>query len=131
MSTTDKNEITEEFLNKGHVETDVFVQRRKQREEELTNWDKEQARNMASHDGIELTDDHFKVIDLLRNYYLKNGAVKSGRELGDMLDDEFTHQGGRKFLRELFPQGPVTQGMRFAGLAVPAHSEDQSFGTSR
>nr|WP_201091533.1 hypothetical protein [Thiocystis minor] len=34
-------------------------------------------------------------------------------------------------MRRLFPQGPVTQGMRFAGLPVPAHSEDEGFGTAR
>jgi tRNA 2-thiouridine synthesizing protein E len=56
---------------------------------------------------------------------------KSGRELGDILDEAFSDQGGRQYLRRLFPQGPVAQGMRFAGLPIPAHSEDGGFGTAR
>jgi sulfur relay (sulfurtransferase) DsrC/TusE family protein len=71
------------------------------------------------------------VIQRLRDYYLENGSVESGRELGDILDEAFSDQGGRQYLRRLFPQGPVTQGMRFAGLPVPAHSEDEGFGTAR
>ena len=113
------------------VDTDIDSQQHTMREREIKEWDKEQARKLAAEDGIELTDAHFKVIKLLQDYYLENGPVASGRELGDMLDYEFTAQGGRKYLRVLFPDGPVNQGMRLAGLPVPPYSEDDSFGTTR
>ena len=113
------------------VDTDIDSQQRTQREQELQRWDEDQARNIASEEGVELNEDHFKVIHLLRDYYLKNGLTESGRELGDMLDTEFSSQGGRTYLHQLFADGPVTQGMRFAGLPVPAHSEDGGFGTAR
>jgi tRNA 2-thiouridine synthesizing protein E len=48
-----------------------------------------------------------------------------------MLDSEFADRGGRKYLRQLFPEGPVAQGMRIAGLSVPPYTEDEGFGTSR
>ena len=48
-----------------------------------------------------------------------------------MLDEHYAEQGGRKYLRRLFPQGPVAQGMRIAGLPVPPHTEDEGFGISR
>lgn len=113
------------------VDTDIDSQQRTQREQELRRWDEEQARNIAKEEGVELTEAHFQVIYILRNYYLKNGLAENGRELGDLLDNEFSSQGGRKYLHRLFPEGPVSQGMRFACLPVPAHSENKGFGTAR
>lgn len=113
------------------VDTDIDSQQRTQREKELKRWDEDQAKHTASEEGVELNEDHFKVIHLLRDYYLKNGTPESGRELEEMLDNEFSSQGGGKYLHKLFPEGPVTQGMRFAGLPIPAHSEDEGFGTAR
>jgi TusE/DsrC/DsvC family sulfur relay protein len=113
------------------VDTDIDSQQFTRRERELQSWDKEQARQLAREEGIELTEAHFEVIQQLRDYYLEYGYVESGRELGDMLEYEFANRGGRKYLRILFPNGPVTQGMRIAGLPVPAYSEDEGFGTAR
>lgn len=67
----------------------------------------------------------------LREYYMKDGIPENGREVGDMLEERFDDQGGRKYLRRLFPEGPVAQGMRIAGLAVPPHTQDEGFWTSR
>ena len=113
------------------VDTDIDSQRHTQREQELQRWDEGQARHLASEQGVELSEAHLKVIHLLRDYYLENGLPESGRELEEMLNNKFSSQGGSKYLHKLFPEGPVTQGMRFAGLPVPAHSEDEGFGTAR
>jgi tRNA 2-thiouridine synthesizing protein E len=131
MTMTKKDVDAMKSASKYSVDTDIASQQRTQRELELRSWSEQQARETASEIGIELTQDHLQVIQLLREYYLQHGEVKSGRELGDMLNEKFADQGGRKFLRRLFPQGPVTQGMQLAGLAVPAYSEDEGFGTSR
>lgn len=129
---TKKQEAPERiYPRKVPVDTDINSQKRTQRELELKNWSEEQVYKIASDEGVELSRDHLRVIRLLREYYLKHGTVQSGRELGDMLNEEFTDLGGRKFLHTLFPEGPVTQGMRFSGLPVPAYSEDKGFGTSR
>ena len=132
----DKEKIADEFSEAVEamdvsVDTDINSQQRTQREQELQRWSEDQARNIASEEGVELSEAHFKVIHLLRDYYLKNGLTESGRELDDMLVNEFSSQGGRKYLHQLFPDGPVAQGMRFAGLPVPANSEDGGFGTAR
>jgi tRNA 2-thiouridine synthesizing protein E len=113
------------------VDTDVNSQLRSQREAELNLWNEAQAQKTAEAEGIELTAAHLEVVQSLRDHYLEHGIAKSGRNLGDMLDDKFASQGGRKYLRVLFPRGPVAQGMRIAGLPVPANSEDDGFGTAR
>ena len=136
--TTKKQEAAERqeaaeiiYAVKEPVDTDINSQQRTQRELELKSWSEEQSHKVASAEGVELSPDHLRVIRLLREYYLEHGTVQSGRELGDMLNEEFAEQGGRKFLHTLFSKGPVTQGMRFSGLPVPAYSEDKGFGTSR
>lgn len=105
--------------------------RRSDRELDLEDWDEAQAQNTAVQEGIELTEEHWEVVRYLREYYLEQGPPENGRELSDALDDHYAEQGGRKYLRRLFPQGPVAQGMRIAGLPLPPHTEDAGFGVSR
>jgi tRNA 2-thiouridine synthesizing protein E len=104
--------------------------RRVDRELDLQDWDEEQGRRQAEQEGIELTEAHWEVVRYLRNYYLEHEPPESGRVLSDMLDNAFAARGGRKYLR-LFPEGPVAQGLRIAGLPVPAYTEDEGFGISR
>jgi len=113
------------------VDTDVASQQRSRRQRELDNWNIETGRRIAASEGIELDDARLRVVNSLREYYLEHGLAEYGRELGDMLDERFSAEGGRKYLRELFPEGPVAQGMKIAGLPVPAHTEDEGFGTAR
>lgn len=101
------------------------------REHDLADWSHEWARKKADELGVTLTDDHWEVIDVLRDYYREHGLADDGRTLGDMLDTRFADQGGRRWLRKLFPEGPVFQGMQIAGLPVPPHTEDAGFGTAR
>jgi tRNA 2-thiouridine synthesizing protein E len=110
---------------------DTSSPHRSDREIEMGNWNLEKGAELAAHEGIELTDEHWAVIHKLREYYLDHGLPESGRVLGDMLEESFAEQGGRRYLRHLFPNGPVGQGMRIAGLPVPANTEDAGFGTSR
>lgn len=110
---------------------DTSSPRRADRELELAEWNEEEARNTAQQEGIEMSDAHWQVVHRLRQHYLDHGLPQSGREIGDMLDEAFSAAGGRRYLRKLFPEGPVRQGMRIAGLPVPPHTEDEGFGTSR
>ena len=119
-----------EMMDKS-VDTNIGSQQRKVREKDLQEWNEDRAREIAVTEGVELTDAHFKVIQKLRDYYRDNGLAETGRELGDMLDEAFSEQGGRKYLHTLFPEGPVAQGMRIAGLPVPAYTENEGFGTAR
>ncbi len=113
------------------VETDIDAQQRSRRQRELDTWNLDKARATAAEEGIELNNAHLQVIHCLRNHYLEHGLAEHGRELGDMLDERFANAGGRKYLRRLFPEGPVAQGLKLAGLPVPGDTEDAGFGTAR
>ena len=120
-----------EWMVDRSVDTDIDSQERTHREELLDGLDEAHVRDMASEEGIELTDEHLGVIECLRDYYLELGDAENGRDLEEMLDEIFDGHGGRKYLWTLFPGGPVSQGMRIAGLPVPPHSGDKGFGTVR
>jgi tRNA 2-thiouridine synthesizing protein E len=132
----DKEKIASEYaeavrsMDKS-VDTDIDSQQRNNRERLLNEWNEEHARKTALEPGIVLTDAHLQVAHTLREYFRDHGKCESGQKLSDMLDIAFAGQGGIKYLYRLFPEGPVSQGVRIAGLHVPANTEDAGFGTAR
>lgn len=97
--------------------------------EELEPWSEETARELSAIEEIDLTPEHWEVVNFLREHFEDCGLAPSGRILLRHLEDEFSKQGGRKYLYRLFPAGPVSQGSRIAGLPLPPYSSDKSFGT--
>jgi len=98
---------------------------------DMAGWDENTGRELAAKEGVELTDEHWEVVHFLREQYKQNGLAHSGRELSDILDEKFESRGGRKHLYRLFPQGPVAQASRIAGLPLPQYTESDSFGYSQ
>jgi len=91
-------------------------------------WTPEEATEIASSDGIELTDDHFELIRALQEYYRKADNPNL-RQIKDALNEKFHHKGGMKYLYQILPGGPVAQGCKLAGLKVPPGAVDPSFGS--
>ena len=98
-------------------------------DEVLEDWDREVATSLASEEGIKLSDAHWEVVSYLRKLYQGTGEIDYARDLSAVLDQRFKSQGGLKYLFTLFPNGPVTQGCKIAGLPVPKDSKQPSFGT--
>lgn len=95
----------------------------------LDHWSPLTARQMARAEGIEeLTEAHWHVIYTLRNLYREKGRSGSAREVIHLLEQDFVAEGGRRYLYELFPKGPVSQGSRLAGVPAPPYANDPSFG---
>ena len=130
MDEEQRKKLTEWMVDRS-VDTDIDSQALTHRKEILAGLGEEHVREMAVKEGIELSDEHLGVIEALRDYYLELGEAENGRDLEEMLDEIFDGHGGRKYLWRLFPGGPVTQGMRLAGLPLPPHTGDKGFGTVR
>ncbi len=92
------------------------------------DWSVEETEQKAAKMGVQLTDEHWEVVQALQEYFAKNDAINR-RELTDALDEKFHLQGGLKYLYRLLPGGPVAQGCALAGIASPAGSVDESFGS--
>ena len=77
-------------------------------------WNEGVARAFAARDGVtELTEDHWKAINYLRDYYVRNGICPMVRRLAK--DTGFS----LKRLWELFPKGPTDGACRWAGVKQP------------
>ena len=120
-----------EWMADRSVDTNIESQERTYRRKVLEELGKTHVDEMAGKEGIALTNEHLGVIECLRDYFLEFGEAEKGRDIEEMLNEVFAGHGGRKYLWNLFPGGPVTQGMRIAGLPVPPHTGDKGFGTVR
>jgi len=86
----------------------------------LDDWTKEMADFMSGQDGMTLTENHWEVINFLRDYYAKYQIAPMikilVKEIGKVMGPE---KGNTKYLYELFPDGPAKQACRYAGLPKP------------
>jgi TusE/DsrC/DsvC family sulfur relay protein len=97
----------------------------------LEHWSPLTVKQLALTEGIEeLSEAHWHVIYALRNLYRERGRSTSAREVIHILENDFVDEGGRRYLYELFPKGPVSQGSRLAGIPPPPYSSDLSFGSA-
>ncbi|MBT8061819.1 MAG: TusE/DsrC/DsvC family sulfur relay protein, partial [Gammaproteobacteria bacterium] len=71
-------------------------------------------------DGIELSDRHWLVIEILRNYFDEFGIETPMRVLVSRLKTcGGADWANSRALYRLFPEGPVRQGSRYGGLPIP------------
>ncbi len=86
----------------------------------LNDWNKEIAVEMAKNDNIDLSDEHWGVINFLRDYFEEYQIAPAVRVLTKAIAKKMgKDKGNSKYLYSLFPYGPGKQGCRFAGLPKP------------
>ena len=80
---------------------------------DASQWNKEIAAEIAKEEGIELTDQHYQVLDFLRTASEK-GETLTIRKVGKSGIVDI------KGLYKLFPGGPLKHSSRIAGIPKPA-----------
>lgn len=97
---------------------------------ELPPWSPHFVTRQAELLGIELSDEHWEVIYYLRERYRQHGNEDPARTVLRDLEEHFCEKHGRGVLYEMFPHGPVYQASQLAGLPLPPHTNDPSFGSA-
>jgi tRNA 2-thiouridine synthesizing protein E len=92
------------------------------------DWSEDQAASLAAKAGLKLTEDHWEAIRVLQGCY-KDEASPRIRLLHHALEARFAAKGGKKYLYDLFPGGPIAQGCALAGVKPPSGARDPSFGS--
>jgi TusE/DsrC/DsvC family sulfur relay protein len=86
----------------------------------LSEWEPAIGEAMALAEDQPLTDEHWDIINFLREYYEEYQIAPAVRVLtkavGKRLGKE---KGNSKYLYELFPYGPGKQACKYAGLPKP------------
>jgi tRNA 2-thiouridine synthesizing protein E len=89
------------------VDEDGFMQ-------EPDKWNQEVAAALATTEGVTgLTDNHWKVVNYLREYYLQFGVAPMIRKLCKQTGFSL------KEIYEMFPSGPAKGACKVAGLPKP------------
>ncbi|MFQ5982770.1 MAG: TusE/DsrC/DsvC family sulfur relay protein [Woeseiaceae bacterium] len=90
--------------------------------ENLGDWTPDVAEQLAREDDIELSANHWEVINFLRDYYQEYGITPRMRILVRAMSKKLgSDKGNSKYLYDLFPYGPAKQGCKYAGLPKPAN----------
>ena len=93
--------------NKFDVDEDGFLQG-------FEAWNEDWVEYVKEQEGIsDVTDEHWKVIHMLQEYYEKNGIAPMVRILSKVTGFKL------KYIYELFPSGPGKGACKMAGLAKP------------
>ena len=82
------------------------------------DFSEEVVRVIAQAEGITLIDDHWKVVNFLREQYREHGHTPNFRNMLKGVA-EVIPGCDSKALYDLFPMGPAKQGAKVAGLPQP------------
>ncbi len=88
--------------------------------QDISLWTRELADLIAQDEDIEMTDDHWEVVNFLRDYYEEYQIAPAIRVLTKAVKKKLgPEKGNSAYLYELFPYGPAKQACKIAGLPKP------------
>ena len=88
----------------------------------LSDWNADVARRIARANGVMLTDSHWEIIELLRDFYAKHEISPPMRPLVKRARETLgADKGTSLYLLRLFPGSPAKLAAKIAGLPRPTH----------
>lgn len=89
---------------------------------DLNDWNKEVATALAKSEGIELTESHWEILNVLKEFYNQFETSPSARPLVKAVKQALGEDKGNSiYLMTLFPESPAKQAAKIAGLPRPAN----------
>ncbi|MDW5375487.1 TusE/DsrC/DsvC family sulfur relay protein [Halomonas sp. HP20-15] len=89
---------------------------------DLDDWSPAVAEALATEEGRELTDEHWQVIEILRDFYRRYEMAPAMRPLVKAVGQQLGADKGRSIhLMRLFPDSPAKVAARLAGLPKPTN----------
>ncbi len=89
---------------------------------DLGEWTNAMALELAKREGIELTDEHWAVIAVLRDFHQATGVSPSMRPLVKLVSERLGAEKGTSiYLLSLFPGSPAKLAAKIGGLPRPTN----------
>ena len=89
---------------------------------QVSDWNPQVAKTLAARENITLTDAHWEILKLLRDFYLAYDASPAMRALVKYVRLNLGQEKGHSiYLMKLFPGSPAKIGSKIAGLPKPAN----------
>ncbi len=86
----------------------------------LADWNMDVANFIAQQESLNMTENHWEVVNFLREYYEEYQIAPAVRVLTKAIGKKFgAEKGNSQYLYELFPYGPGKQACKVAGLPKP------------
>ena len=86
----------------------------------LVDWNEDIANAIAKAENVEMTPNHWEVVNFLRQYYDEYQIAPAVRVLTKAIGKTLgADKGNSAYLYELFPYGPAKQACKIAGLPKP------------
>lgn len=87
----------------------------------LDEWSEDLAKQIAINENIgDLTDEHWDIINLAREYFIDNGSVCEPRKFSKLMKDKYgKDRSDQKYIYSLFPTGLIKCANKVAGLPRP------------
>jgi tRNA 2-thiouridine synthesizing protein E len=86
----------------------------------LSDWTEDVANVIAKTENVEMSENHWEVVNFLRDYYNEYQIAPAVRVLTKAIGKKLgPDKGNSKYLYELFPYGPAKQACKIAGLPKP------------
>ncbi len=87
---------------------------------DISLWTRELAELIAKGESINMTSEHWEVVNFLRGYHEEYKIAPAIRVLTKAIKKSMgPEKGNSRYLYELFPYGPAKQGCKIAGLPKP------------
>ena len=86
----------------------------------LSEWNEDIDKAIAVGENVDMTPNHWEVVNFLRDYYNEYQIAPAVRVLTKAIGKQLGEdKGNSKYLYELFPYGPAKQACKIAGLPKP------------
>ena len=87
----------------------------------LDEWSEELALEISKTENIsELTEEHWNIINLAREYFASNGSVAEPRTFSKLMKEKYgPDHSSQKYIYTLFPTGLIKCANKVAGLPRP------------
>ena len=87
---------------------------------DISEWNEDVAKVLAEQENVNMTEQHWEVINFLREYYNEFQIAPAVRVLTKAIGKKLgPEKGTSQYLYDLFPYGPAKQACKIAGLPKP------------